>query len=109
MTTCATCGGESYNSRSGNCRERDAEPCALRAELRDVKAERDALRLESDGHRSARDARTGERDDLHIALRDLRAAVLAVADAMAGNTLAPSAGTMRRYVAELRRACGVGT
>jgi len=46
---------------------------ALRAELRDVTAERDALRLEADGHRAARDARTGERDDMYIALRDVTA------------------------------------
>ena len=46
---------------------------ALRAELRDVTAERDALRLEADGHRAARDVRTGERDDMYIALRDVTA------------------------------------
>ena len=46
---------------------------ALRAELRDVKEERDALRLEADGHRAARDSRTGERDDMYIALRDVTA------------------------------------
>jgi len=73
---------------------------ALRAELRDVTAERDALRLEADGHRAARDARTGERDDMRASLRDLRAAVLEAIHHLENG--APNT----QALAVLRKACG---
>lgn len=80
--TCCLCGADEtqgpldprrcYDQPAGSVRCVSVNECSLRAELRDAKAERDKAREQ-------RDAVQAQNVDRGIALRDLRAAVLAVA------------------------------
>jgi len=42
--TCAKCGAHTWSTPDGNCRQADWIACSLRAQLRDITAERDKLR-----------------------------------------------------------------
>ena len=122
MTTCAKCGAEitddPHAHRDHRPRCAGADACALRAELRIVKAERDALLVQvADWCAAAEDDRLlREKIALHERRqvifeesdRDLRAAVLAVAATL--TQLARSNSSYRfthsSLATRLRKACG---
>lgn len=109
MTTCAKCGAGGNTWHTGDCSVwlcKDEETCALRAELRDVRAERDAAVVQvAEWCASAEDHRvlTAERDGYYGELSLLRAAVLEIAE-LARTTEGEDTGEFLAY--RLREAVG---
>lgn len=113
------CGAE--RTRSGYCSAQGQQAvCALRAELRDVKAERDrlrtAIRINADELRDVRKSRQDADAEASIArqdsylvnkqMRDLRAAVLAVAERMDARGQVLMQYALVDYADELREVVG---